>query len=400
MSQQRLPRSAPGGDLVAAVADLWPSAVPGQESGPVQARFCVVPAAGGVGTALPLDSPRASARAVRRFNAAATTPAVAKRLMLAAALRMGAGRLLPASFEVAGPDTDSLARLLDTVFGEPVTFSVAIGTARVNRKRVLEVFGERGDTLGFVKLGGSSVSDADVAAEAAALPHLTTSALPGLSVPQVLWSGSWRGAQLLVITAVPQSPRQRRVDRRDPPLPEIAELTDAFAEGPFALTTSGWWERTESRLAALADESRRVRALACLEVLGARADEPVPFAAWHGDWTPWNMARHLGGLSLWDWERFSTGVPAGLDVWHYLLNARLAGALEPETALAVLRDGESFWRALGERVAHDPEVGIGMYLAEILARYLPLAEGAGGDVILSRTDALLTAWEAWASAQR
>lgn len=398
MSEAPASQTPPGSDLMAAVADLWPGAAPG--AGPVQARFCVVPAAGGVGTALPLDSPRASARAVRRFSAAATTPAVAKRLVLAAALRMGAGRLLPASFEVAGAATDSLALLLDTVFDEPVTFSVAIGTARVNRKRVLEVFGRRGNTLGFVKLGGSPVSDADVAAEAAALPHLAAPSLPGISVPQVLWSGTWQGAQMLVITAVPQSPRQRRVDRRDPPLPEIAALTDAFAEGPFLLTDSGWWQRTAARQEGLEQGERRERALACLAVLGDRAVEPVPFAAWHGDWTPWNMARHLGGLSLWDWERFATGVPAGLDVWHYLLNARLAGALEPASALAVLREGESFWRALGERVGHDPELGIGMYLAEILARYLPLAQGAGGDVISSRTDALLTAWESWASAQR
>lgn len=385
-------------DLVAAVADLWPAADSGaaDPGAPVQARFCVVPAAGGVGTALPLDSRRASARAVRRFSAAATTPAVAKRLILAGALWLGAGRLLPDSFEVTGADTDSLAALLEAVFEEPVSFSVAIGTARVNRKRVLEIFGSNGETLGFAKLGGSAVSDADVAAEAAALPQLAEHSLPGLSLPRVLWSGSWRGATMLVISAVPQSPRQRRHDRRDPPLPEIAALTDTFAEGPATITETDWWKRTAECFESLADPGRRNRASACLDRLGERAASPVPFAAWHGDWTPWNMARHPKGLSLWDWERFDTGVPAGLDVLHYLLNARLAGGLEPGQALTVLRDGESYWRALGERVAEDPEVGVGMYLAEILRRYLPLSEGAGGDMLLPRTDALLTAFELWA----
>ncbi|MFS3128111.1 hypothetical protein ACLM5J_06875 [Nocardioides sp. Bht2] len=384
----------PATELVAAVADLWPAA--DVAGGAVQARFCVVPTAGGVGTALPLDSPRASARAVRRFNAAATTPAVAKRLILAAALRVGVGRMLPASFAVTGADTDSLATLLGTVFGEPVTFSVAIGTARVNRKRVLEIFGADGRTLGFAKLGGTAVSDADVAAEAAALPQLAEHSLPGLSLPRVLWSGSWQDARMVVISAVPQSPRQRRHDRRDPPLPEIAALTDTFAEGPATIVESDWWKRTAETFDSLADPGRRGRASACLARLGERAGAPVPFSAWHGDWTPWNMARHPNGLSLWDWERFDTGVPAGLDVLHYLLNARLSGGLEPDRALGVLRDGESYWRALGERVAGDPEVGIGMYLAEILARYLPLCEGAGGDILLPRTDALLTTFELWA----
>ena len=48
---------------------------------------------------------------------------------------------------------------------------------------------------------------------------------------------------------------------------------------------------------------------------------PLPLGAWHGDWTPWNMSRRRGRLQLWDWERFETGVPLGLDRCHYGVNA-------------------------------------------------------------------------------
>lgn len=375
------------------MADLWPHArvEPGRGSAAdVLAQFCVVPTAGGVGTALPVHPPRAAAGALCRFSAASTPRAVAQRLALAATLGLTLGvagpRGVPQTFRVVGDPRGSLEETLAQVFEQPVCFSVAIGTARVNRKRVLEVFDRAGATLGFVKLGGTAVSDADVAAESAALAQIATVQLPGLCVPQVLWSGTWQGVPVLVISALPQSPWQRRTDRRDPPLREIGVLTRAFDQGSAPLTGTGWWPHTTARLTTTraGGDGRSERALACLDRLGTIAEgRTVAWSAWHGDFTPWNMARHRGGLSVWDWERFAVGVPAGLDTLHYALNTHWSTPHDPRAALAVLR-GASLdgW-------------GVGVYLAEILARYLPLRAGAGGDVLTSRTDALLSTWELW-----
>jgi hypothetical protein len=56
----------------------------------------------------------------------------------------------------------------------------------------------------------------------------------------------------------------------------------------------------------------------------------MAFGAWHGDFTPWNMARlpgetegpgDAGRTYLWDWER-AAPAPAGLDLLHFLFQTR------------------------------------------------------------------------------
>src|SRR5205823_2021204 len=49
----------------------------------------------------------------------------------------------------------------------------------------------------------------------------------------------------------------------------------------------------------------------------------LTFGAWHGDWSPWNMASTTGGLLVWDWERFGSGVPRGFDALHYWLQSEV-----------------------------------------------------------------------------
>ena len=59
----------------------------------------------------------------------------------------------------------------------------------------------------------------------------------------------------------------------------------------------------------------------------------LTFGAWHGDWAPWNMASTERGLLVWDWERFTSGVPLGFDALHYRLQSRPgAGHRDPLTA--------------------------------------------------------------------
>lgn len=44
---------------------------------------------------------------------------------------------------------------------------------------------------------------------------------------------------------------------------------------------------------------------------------PLAFGAWHGDFTPWNVAMVGQRLAVWDWERTADDVPVGLDAAHY-----------------------------------------------------------------------------------
>ena len=62
----------------------------------------------------------------------------------------------------------------------------------------------------------------------------------------------------------------------------------------------------------------------------------MAFGAWHGDFTPWNMA--LGARNdtyVWDWER-AAAAPVGLDLLHFLFQSvcRFEGR-NPERAVEI-----------------------------------------------------------------
>jgi len=123
----------------------------------------------------------------------------------------------------------------------------------------------------------------------------------------------------------------------------------------------------------------------------ASSDRPLPLGAWHGDWTPWNMSRRKGRLQLWDWERFETGVPRGLDRCHYGVNAvtRRDG-----TDLASVMRGFELAGVANTHGTEDHLVGA-TYLASISCRYLVGAETDLGDTISERSLVMLESLRAW-----
>jgi hypothetical protein len=55
---------------------------------------------------------------------------------------------------------------------------------------------------------------------------------------------------------------------------------------------------------------------AALDAL-AGADPVLQTGCWHGDLNPGNLSDAGTRLQVWDWERFETGVPVGLDLLHH-----------------------------------------------------------------------------------
>ena len=94
------------------------------------------------------------------------------------------------------------------------------------------------------------------------------------------------------------------------------------------LATASYWRQLRDRLTAVDESAERDALLAHWTRWRARAgDMSLAMGSWHGDWTPWNMASTSAGLLLWDWERFTEGVPLGFDALHYRLQqGRGAGA--------------------------------------------------------------------------
>lgn len=345
---------------------------------------------------VPADNPLAAARAMLRFSAALSGPDTVKRVGVSTLLRGRVRTAFPDRIVVA-ERAGSLREHLGDVLGEPVDFSLGLGTARANRKPVLQVFDRRGRSLAFVKFGGTPATDALVEAEAASLQRLGGAGLPErLEVPRLLHVGRWGGSSLVVMTALHTVLWQRPSRQFDLPLDEMALLHGAFGDGSRPLAEMPLWDTMVAAQSSLAPSSVRDRLEEALDLLRTgSADRPLAMGAWHGDWTPWNMSRRRGQLQLWDWERFETGVPLGLDRCHYAVNAvcRRDGV-----SLDSVRRGLDLARV--ERVApEESRLVETAYLAAITSRYLVGAESELGDVIADRSLVMLEALCDWVGPQ-
>jgi hypothetical protein len=109
-------------------------------------------------------------------------------------------------------------------------------------------------------------------------------------------------------------------------------------------------------------------------------DEEIAFGAWHGDFTPWNMARLGERTYVWDWER-AAPAPAGLDLLHFLFQT-VCRFERKAPAEAVGRCSErtpDLLARLDVPLASEPVLWL-LYRLELLLRY----EEAGSAGVLAR----------------
>ncbi len=393
--------------LLATVADLWPAASRvevkkqryGRRSHDVGTReFLVIPNAESPRILVPRENARAAAGSMRRYSAAISPRETLQRLGLATGLAVGlAHTILPDRVRIKQDGTANIIDYLSDFFSEPVSISITIGPGRANRKPVLQVFDRRGHSLAFVKIGDTKASAVHVEREAASLEILGTKTFGTIVVPTLLHRGIWNGMVILIMTALATGPSARSAGFERLKVRGLRELGSSFTEGRTALAATPMWASLRADHESLAKGKDRETFAASL----TRAEEQfgnrqVDVGAWHGDFSPWNMAHHGGLLHVWDWERFERGVPVGMDFLHFTLNRRIRWhGTSADTVMAGLLEGAP---ELRERTSTEATLAAA-YLASITLRYLSGAEGPGGEsidakskVMLSVFDRLTTQW--------
>jgi hypothetical protein len=361
---------------VDAVAGLWPDARVGTGRAPGAVReFAFLPSADRPRLLLPAGLPAAAAGALRRYSHDLGARQRATRALTATAVRAGlADRVLRDRLHVSG-DGESVEDRLAEILGRPVVVSVGLGSARANRKPILHVLTPRGAPLAFVKVGDTPMARDLIAGEAAALRHLAGRSPRTLRVPGLVHHGDWRGLGLLVLTPLPTGALSFR-SRRSAPVAAMRELTGGTRR--MALAASPFW--TRFRDVPLDDPAQRERLADAVARIGAAyGDDEMEFGAWHGDWTPWNMAWHGGRVQLWDWERFDPDVPAGLDLLHY--RSQAGGGYDAWPDPAILAP----WGTAGRAAA----ITVELYVLELARRYLAAARGDLGEPLRPQAARLL-----------
>ena len=349
---------------------LWPDSVAADGA---SAGMLALPSVRRARLLVPAGQRKVASSAVRRYSVHGDARARVSTAMLSAGLRTGLLQPLirRRSWLPGGTaETGSITAHLRTIVSPDCEVAVYVGLPRGNRKPVLLVLGPDGTLLAVAKLGVSELSGRLIRNEAEALAKLNGSALHHVTAPRVLFAGEWAGAPLLVQSALPEfGPDPSDVSRRR----ELAavEISRIGGVEMHRLATSPVLDALDHRVAALPDGPERDlagRALARLR--HAVPDVQLPVGSWHGDWTPWNHAPAArDGMLVWDWERFSGGVPVGYDALHYSgqVGAGLHGG--PAGALAVTRlQLGALLEPFGVAAEARQPVFV-LYLLEILVRY-------------------------------
>ena len=338
------------------------------------ARYAVLPDFDRARFLLPLASRAVTAASVLAYNALRPRRVRASRAAIGLLARAGALGLTGAPvLSVAVPDGtellwDHLAGLLGVA---RLHAAIGIRPPDPHHKPTLQLFDDAGRPRGYAKIGWNEGTRAMVRAEVAALAALPPAGGDLPAAPRLLRHVQWHDREVAVIAPMPRG--VRRIRRPDVPRPAVM-LAVARRGGPPA---------EPQPASRFLDGLRRRSAPAVegeIDALRARDGElPIELGDWHGDWVPWNMARHRGGLLVWDWENSGSGVPVGFDLAHQAFQTALSTHRRPAAECAVAVD-----TALA---AHGAALGLSVparrfvadaYLVELWLRTRELsADGAG-----------------------
>jgi len=340
---------------------------------------------------------RPAAAAVRRYGEPGSVRSAVATRALAAALASGLGHgLLRGRLTVrVPPGAQTIESRLNQTLRRQVLLSVHLGAPRANRKPVLQLLTEAGETIGFAKIGINPLTTRLVRAEHAALDRLHATGLRHLHAPRVIGHDRWNDLEILILSALPVW------QRRTPPQPgalqramaEVAGVT-GVSESPMA--GSEYRRLLTARLEAAGDGAEHAALGSALASLDAVAGTTtLRFGSWHGDWTPWNMASTAGGLLVWDWERFTSPAPTGFDALHCWLQAEVVGhKTDPaEAASACVRRAAELLEPFGV-ARREARLSALLYLADLSVRYLTDRQEQAGAALGSPRRWLLPALKA------
>jgi hypothetical protein len=326
---------------------------------------------------VPLGSPRAAAAALARNHDATSLQARLGRAALGAGLRFGltqrfaprvdvfADRALPA----AERPSVLLTEHLRAIFGRrDLEMAVILGVPRLNRKPVLQVLAADGTVVGYVKAAWNDLTAGLVRNEARVLADLSAARPSTFTAPSLVAAGPWGGLELIAASALPNAARPDAAQVFEPPLAVIAEIAGLGGRSTARLADSPYWAGVRARLAAQPASSDVLRrAVDWIEHRFGATE--IAFGTWHGDFTPWNMARTAAATYLWDWER-AAPAPAGLDLLHFLFQTlcRFDGKSPQEAVAAASERMPSLLPSLDVPLRSEPALWA-LYRLELLFRY-------------------------------
>ncbi|GLU46895.1 aminoglycoside phosphotransferase [Nocardiopsis ansamitocini] len=361
---------------------------PGSRGAPVRV-YLPVPSAHDPRVIIPAANRYAAVRGISAFAQGHSLREKLRTGLLTTAFASGVAPLLLRDRLRVGSG-QGIEHALSGALDRELVIVIHVGPPRANRKPVLLLLTPKGRIVGYAKVGVNALTSRLVAAETVALRRLLDSVLPDVTVPRLLHAGEWNDRPLLVQEALPVGDQTDRPTRRQ----LLRCVVQVAALEPIAerLVSASPYRRTlVERITALGQRPEADALRATLERL---PDVRVPFGAWHGDLTRWNVASTSRRAFVWDWERLTFDVPVGFDALHYELN---------ESVQAGVHQGVHRWLDSGARLLRDPMLAatglksravptvMALYLIDLATRYLHDRQAEAGAKLAAVDDWLLPA---------
>lgn len=348
------------------------SAAGARPPGWVDSEFALVPGIGRPPLLVPAVD-QLAASAVRYFNGQRTRKVrlATKAFSLCLASGLGSAVYSGRVRVSAPPGAESIESYLRGVLSQDLRVSMWVGPPRANRKPVLQLLSAAGKPMAFAKIGTTPLTCDLVRTEHAALTSLSQARLSRLTTPTLLHHDQWNGLSILVSSPLPVWRQRRTLGAAElaAAMNEVAQL-DGLRAVP--LRDSDYLRKLRDRITAIEQAPERAALLQAVDVLTDRlGDTVLSFGAWHGDWSPWNMASTDPDLLVWDWERFTTGVPLGFDALHYQLQLEVGpGHVDPRAAAAHCCVHAPQTLAPFGITAEQARLSAPLYLTDLATRYL------------------------------
>jgi hypothetical protein len=338
------------------------------------ARYAVIPSLDHARFLLPLASRRVTAASVLAYNALRPLKVRASRAAIGLLARAGGlAALRPPIVSVHGGPllSQHVAELLGV---ERLHAAIGIRPPDPHHKPTLQLFDDAGQPRGYAKIGWNEGTGDLVRAEAATLTGLPPAGGDLPATPRLMLHTQWQHREIAVVAPMPRGVRRIR----HPDRPRLAAMLAVARRGgppaprrPLAGSTflATWRRRAAGTAAApLIDQ-----------VVARDGALALEFGDWHGDWVPWNMARHRGELVLWDWENHAADVPVGFDLAHQAFQTALSTHRRPASECATAVD--TALNTHGSALGLDPpgrRFIADAYLIELWLRTYELSRGGAG----------------------
>jgi hypothetical protein len=273
----------------------------------------------GRGYLIPLNSHRAAVAGLSLYSPQKTKARLLKK-GLSVGLRLGIAQYLLPKVNL---DLREFKKFLEEVFCEKdLSLAISLGTPGPHRKPVMQVVSQKGEILGYVKVGWNRETRILVQNESRILQHLQEKKLSFL-VPHVLLAGDWQGRFVCVQSSPPHQTRPAPKKWNylyDEALKEMASLGIERKK----LSESDFWKQLRDRVCQIGNNYWRRTLEGFMEqILSRLGDRELSFHLAHGDFAPWNTLLAGGQLYLYDWEYTLESAPAGYDLFHFAVQRAL-----------------------------------------------------------------------------